>query len=527
MIPKSAIRDYLARPKRDFRNWKKLSDEQLEKQLARLPLKPPIWAQLRKHQKVCFLIGALYKRFFFCNDTGTGKTIVILALAKYFQATNECQSILVLVPTRVNKAEWVREISKHASDISYCMLTGSSKNKMNQIAETDALLVIETYPGFVRMCCKNETVTKGKRKGKERLVPDKRIINSMMKRFQGLIMDEAVSTKNKRKLPYRICNQLSKACEIVFPMTGTPFGRDPTDLWAQLFLVDRGETLGETLGLFRAAFFKESSNYWGGMDYKFRKEMEPVLNRTLANRSIRYTAEQSDLPRLVSIKKVISLTSDANVYAEKARQAVIAAKGSYREMQNVFLRMRQISSGFLGYYDDDECSKAQFIFPYNPKLESLLGVIESIPPERKIIVYHEFTFSGDSIAASLKRLDIKFVRLSGKTKGDGAAELSSFTSTQGAQVMLLQNSFTSGLNLQIAKVGLFYESPVSLITRKQAVRRFERQESPHTKVFCYDFVVAGTFDQQILNHHKEGGDLFASIIEGEKVKASREASGRQ
>jgi hypothetical protein len=57
-----------------------------------------------------------------------------------------------------------------------------------------------------------------------------------------------------------------------------------------------------------------------------------------------------------------------------------------------------------------------------------------------------------------------------------------------------------------------------VITRKQLIRRFERQYSPHTRIFLYDLVVAGTMDQRILAFYKAGLNLFDAIIRGiEKV----------
>jgi SNF2 family DNA or RNA helicase len=184
-------------------------------------------------------------------------------------------------------------------------------------------------------------------------------------------------------------------------------------------------------------------------------------------------------------------------------------------MRNAFLRMRQISSGFVGYYDDDHGSRAEYSFPYNPKLELLMTLIQSIREDRKIVVCLDFIWSGDRIEQELKELQIGYVRVSGTTK-DPAAALSRFDNDRRVRVMLLSNSMVFGLNLQIAKYLIFYESPVPVITRKQAERRIERQESQHSKVFVYDLLVRGTVDERILAFHKQGKDLFRAIIDGKE-----------
>ena len=140
----------------------------------------------------------------------------------------------------------------------------------------------------------------------------------MVSQFDGLILDEATVIKGRSSvLIVRICRQLSKHAQMVLALSGTPCGKDPQDLWQQMYLVDRGETLGKTLGLYRAAFFSEHEDYWGHVSYVFKKSMRGKLNRVLAHRSMRYAVEESDLPPLVSRVKEVSLPADARVYLDR------------------------------------------------------------------------------------------------------------------------------------------------------------------------------------------------------------------
>lgn len=515
MILKRAIKAFLDRQLEDYRRYKKLTWEQLIELKDQLPVKPPIWKPLRQHQRVCFLAGAKTGRFYFQNDTGTGKTLLSIALIRYFAKLKKNKCVLVLVPNKILKYEWAREIKKHSPGTKYCILRGSSADKWKQLEATDALIVVETFAGLIRMVCTFVASKKGKKK--PRLKPNAKQIKRLMLCIDGLVMDESTVVKNHRKLPYRICRQISKSVATVFALTGTPFGRDPIDLWAQMYLVDKGETLGPTLGLFRAAFFKASDNFWGGFNYAIDPKKLGLLHRTVANRSLRYAADKSDLPALVQIEKFVSLPQTAELYYKKARDSVIAAQGNYLEMKNAFLRMRQISSGFVGYYDDEEGTRAQFEFPTNPKLELLLSTLESIRPDRKVLVFHDFIYSGAVISRGLTELGIKHVRLHSKTK-DAAALLHEFDHDPACRVFVLAKAGFYGLNLQSAQYGLVYESPVAVILRKQMERRFERQESKHRRVFLYDFMVRGTVDERIREFHAEGQSYFDAIVEG-KAKA--------
>jgi hypothetical protein len=66
--------------------------------------------------------------------------------------------------------------------------------------------------------------------------------------------------------------------------------------------------------------------------------------------------------------------------------------------------------------------------------------------------------------------------------------------------------------LQIAKYGIYYESPVGAIMRKQTEKRLDRQYSIHDRIMLIDLIVRGTVDQSILDFHAEGRSLWKAIL---------------
>jgi SNF2 family DNA or RNA helicase len=517
-ITKVAVKAFLDKPRRDLRTLKKLSDDRLQERVEELPVRPPLFKRLRHEQKVCFLIGAKYRYAGFLLDTGMGKTLLSLSLIRYFNVLGKVKCVLVLVPNRSNKTEWLREVRKHQDagmlpeDFTARMLNGSSVQKWKQLEDGDELILVETYAGLTRMVC--TLVPPKKKGGKNKLKPDPKLIKRLCKLIDGLIMDESTFVKNHKALPYRICRQIRKTAYMAFALTGTPFGRDPVDLWAQMYLVDNGETLGTTLGMFREALFKSKEDHWGHVTYDFDKKNEDKLNRLLAHSSIQYEVDESDLPALIPIRKYVSLPDDADELYQAARRQLLAAKGHFRETNNAFLRMRQISSGYVGYNDDDLGKRAEFEFSFNPKRDLLLSLIDEIRPDRKIIVFVEFVFSGSMIGRELEKKKVNFAHLWGGTK-DPEATLAKFKDDPACRVLILNNQAGGfGLNLKMAKYGIYYESPVSPIIRKQTRRRFERQGSDHSKVFQYDLITRGTMDDAILKWHAEGEGLFDAIIRG-------------
>lgn len=507
--------EFLDRPRRDYREYKLLTDEQLEQRMLKLPVKPPIYYKLTHLQKVCFIIGAETQRFCFFNSTGTGKSLLAIALMRYFRRLGILKHCLILIPNKINKTEWFYELQKHSMKSSSLVLQGSSADKWEALEESNALFVFETYAGLTRMVCdKEERKKKGQKVNK--LIPNPKKLAALAKHFGGLVCDESVNVGHHTSLPFRICRKLSKTAPAVFTMTGTPFNRDPTLLWAQMFLVDSGYTLGETLGLFRAIFCKETKNFFSGApEFKFNKKQQDLLNDFIANASISYPADEGSLPKCVEIQKMIELPSDANQYYQRMREQLIAARGNFQETKNAFIRMRQISSGFMGYEDDETGERAKFEFPHNPKLDSLMAMLSDMDPSEKSIVFVDFNYSGERILKECKQAKIDAVLLYGKTK-DPAATRDAFVKDPKKRVLILQNKLGVGLNVQVGRYGIFFESPVSAIDRKQCVGRFVRQHSLFKTVFQYDLLMKDTVDEQVLKFHKEGGDLFERIISGIK-----------
>jgi SNF2 family DNA or RNA helicase len=502
-----AVKAFHERPHRDYSRWKDLTERELITRRDKLEVRPPVWNALRLDQRVCLTIGARKKRFAYFNETGTGKTFLSIALMRYFKKTGDTKTNLVLVPNKINKYEWLEEgFGKHAPNMKCVVLQGSTINKWKLIAENpDADAFVETYMGFVRMCCDLKKVWR-RRKG------NKTKIKKLMKLFEGVYLDESTYVKNKAKLPWRLCNQLSKSAEVFFILTATPFGRDVDDVWPQVFLVDRGETLGETLGLFRSAYFTQKENYWGGFDYALDAKGKKAISHRLDNISIAYPADQTTMPHLTRVPKYAVLPEDADAYFERAKHAMESAKGNYQEMKNAFLRMRQISSGFVGFKDDETGEKAKFTFDTNPKLELLESLVTTFKPEHKFIVFHDFQYSSKIICEMLKELEIGHVAIHGKTKHSDEMR-NRFKNDPDCQGLVLSNSAGGyGLNLQFAKYGIYYESPVGAILRKQTEKRFDRQYSLHRNVILYDLIVRGTVDQSILNFHAEGRSLWKAIL---------------
>jgi SNF2 family DNA or RNA helicase len=522
MIPKAAIEAYLSRDLDNHLWIKDLSSKELDAALDALRPRPDLWPGLRTHQRACFLLGVAYPGFGFWLDMGTGKTLLALELLRYWHQIGKLKRALVFVTSDKAFSTWEGQLDQFDIGLPCVALEGSSKDKWAQLQEFKEGIVLVTYPGAVAMASERVPVRGKSKKMKMKLSQAK--ISLLSNWGDGLVIDESTKVGNHTSLTYQLINRLGIYTSIRYALAGRPFGRDPTMLWSQYHIIDGGETLGETLGLFRAAFFNEKKIHWDksgrARDYIFNAKKRPVLSDMLQHRSITYGAEECiDLPAFVPIIEPLSFSSEAETYYQRVVAKVIASKGNVREMKNAFIRMRQVSSGFVGVVDDETGEKAEIEFVENPKLDWTLELAESIPEGHKIVIFYEFTWSGRKLTEALTKLGLNPIWLWSGTK-NSREELNRFETDPSCEAAVINHRVGAysldGLQ-KVANYTVFYESPVSVIDREQAERRL-RRDGQLRKVFQYDPVVRGSVDRKILEFHKEGEELMTALLrDPEKV----------
>lgn len=515
VIPKRAVTQFLKRPRDDFRHYKRLTYKQLSSMKRRLEAKPPIWKKLWKHQRACFLLGVKCKKFFYCLDTGCGKTLLSLSLIRYFRKVDKTTRFLIVVPNRINVYEWEAEIQIHCPKTKYLLLDQATPKNWENLMESDATINVITFGGLRYMVCGLRKKKKGS--SNEMFISDKHV-GWMSKCLNGVIVDESTFVGNHDSLDTRIISRLMRKAKYGALLSGTPFGKDPKMLWSQMKLVDGGHSLGETLGLFRAAFYREVENHFSSFpDFEFIHSKKQQLHDFIAHRSIRFKA--SGLPPCVPITKTVPLSTEAYPFFDAAQAAFDEAvrgygSGNLQQIQSSFVLLRQISSGYVGYKDVVDGSKIQFEFKEKPKLEMLLSLLQEVAPNHKSIIFFDYVPTGRIIARELRALKIGCHLIQGGVK-DQKGKLHEFKHDDRIRALVLNNSCGGyGLNLQVARYGFYYESPLSPIMRTQTRRRFERQGSKHDSVFLYDLITKGTKDQAILDAIAEGRNLFDAVIEG-------------
>lgn len=453
----------------------------------------------------------------------THNTLAALTVVHIRKQLKQVKKTLVVVPNAVNVENWLEEIKKHTS-FSAIGLVGT-KDERAELLKTKADLYVINYEGLPVFMTDFQDITK-KRSNKANAAKRKRVINTVAARqfarnFDMLILDELHHIKHEDTLAFQLCSILSKHAEYRLGMTGTPIGRDPINFWAQFFVIDQGETLGSVKSLYLQALFKPQHKTFGfGVSWVLPEKQKPVLQQMLLHRSLRYADyECNDLPALSTFQILLTMPPDTlQYYKSIVSESIEIAKSPVAERaekrKNCYTKCRQVASGFV--YETSENTKVKEVvtFSENPKLDALEEILEDIPNDCKVVIFHVFNQTGKAIGERLKKIKFKYAAMNVWSENDKTTESKRFKEDPTVRALVVNiASGGEGLNLQVANYCIFVETTERPDARKQALKRTHRT-GQQKHCYVYDLVMKNTVELKILQFLEEGKNLFSALVEG-------------
>lgn len=509
LISRDAVRAYLGRDLDRFGWLKHEPRAEIERELRGMRVPPRFKTQPWGHQLVCFYLALLYPRFLFLLDMGLGKSKIFADTVTQLQRERRLDSALVCVPRKVNIASWMDDLAVHSDLEPWPILAEDIGEKWELLRAPRGQVTLIDYQGLQWALCDKKL---DKRKS-FKLTWNKRRIDELAKRYNVLNLDEIHMLSSHDNLWFRLVNQVSQRMEHVYGNTGTLIGKRVEDIWSQFYLVDRGETFGENLGLFRAAFFTEQNTGWR-TEFVYNHDRDRDLNRLLGHRSIRYDEDEVselDLPPLVPHEVKVDMNDEQRGHYLNALEGLINAGGSLRECEAAWIRMRQITSGYLAWNDD--AGSHALSFKQNPKLDALQSIVEGA--RSKVVVSYEYTETGRRIVERLEAAGFPCVWFYGGTK-DHVAARRKFIDDPKVRVFVMNSASggtgTDGLQ-KVARYVVLYETPSDPRLRKQVIKRVARSGG-EGRAFMYDLIARRSCDRGILDDIAEGLDTFAAVVNG-------------
>lgn len=412
-------------------------------------------------------------------DMGMGKTVIALtAVEKLMLDYFEVRKTLVIAPLRAARETWPSELVKwdHLKALTVSLVLGSEAQRLAAL-DADANLFIvnrENVPWLVEHY-------------KTRWP------------FDMVVIDELSSFKSAHAQRFKALRRVRKYIKRIVGLTGTPAPNGLLDLWAQVFLLDKGAALGQTLTGYRDQFFSPDKR---NATTVFSWRLKPGAEQTIYDRldglcvSMK-SADYLQLPARLDIEHKLSWPEGALAqYRQLERDMLLPFRDGDIDAGSAAILANKLLQ-FCGGAVYDENGLARNL--HDTKLEKLEQLIEEANGQPVLVFY--------AYKHELARLKARFpeaveVREPGAIERWNAGEIP----------ILLAHPASAGhgLNLQFGgHIAIWYNLTWSLELYQQANRRLHRLGQADT-VLIHHLTIDGALDTRILNCVLTGKDKTQS-----------------
>ena len=421
-----------------------------EKEIVQYELSP----HLRQYQKTIVNTALNEESYGIFADTGTGKTIIGLEIAKHYKKT------LILCPLSVIETAWIDDCNSFYPELKIINCWGNSKKQRLEAINSGSDIYVMNYETFKIL---------------------KNIISNMD--FDCMIIDESQVMKNMNS---QITNELLQMIDVIphrFTLSGTPTPNHNLEIFPQMKFVE-SEVFGNNYYGFQARYFHqdmENPHRW----YQTDEDKENYFNR-LREKSVFLKKEDCvDLPPKVFEIRKFSLGKEQKKYYDDMIQNIQdnINEWSKFEFTAKLMKLREIVSGFV-------INKDKTITDFDTNKDKLLEQsIEEIG-SKPVIIWCQFTHE-------IERLAEKYdgVALTSKTKNRDDI-IRSFKNGEIKRLFTHPKLLGKGLTFVNCTYNIYYSLSFSYEEYKQSQDRIHRigQENKCTYIILQG---KNTIDEKI------------------------------
>ncbi|WP_394941165.1 SNF2-related protein [Psychromicrobium sp. YIM B11713] len=210
---------------------------------------------------------------------GAGKTITALSALQLIRPLGH---ILVIAPVAIARSTWLDEIEERGFTIrTRSLIVDDRDRKLNKQARRERILQVFTDPPTMyfinqeliarspdkrckvchgdglkdRTCTACQTGLVDQMPIQKLRGADGKIRDTIIWPFQTVIIDESQEFKSHASNRFKGLKKVRPAISRFIELTGTPAPNGLEDLWSQIYLLDQGQALGETITEFRRRWF--------------------------------------------------------------------------------------------------------------------------------------------------------------------------------------------------------------------------------------------------------------------------------
>jgi SNF2 family DNA or RNA helicase len=390
----------------------------------------------------------------------------------------EVSRVLVIAPKRVAEDTWSREHKKwdHLKDLRISLVTGSALQRKKALAADADVYVI----------------------GRDNVVWLTQVLPKWP--FDMVIIDELSSFKSNRAKRFKELRKVLPASRRVVGLTGTPSPNSFMDLWAELYLLDRGERLGKTIGCYREAYFRPGKTD-GHVVYSWdlRKGSREKIEKLISDICVSMSAEDYlTLPERIDVEVPVVLSpAERQLYDQMERDQILTLDDDQVVALNaaaVMSKLLQMANGAV-YTEQGDAVRI-----HEAKLEALEEIIDTAG--EPVLVFYSFKHDKAAIEQRIK----------GVREISGPKDIADWNDGKIPVLLAHPASVGYGLNLQDGgHVIVWYGLTWSLELYQQANARLYRQ-GQQKPVIIHHLITEGTVDEQVMRAIKHKDTSQAALL---------------
>lgn len=416
-------------------------------------------------------------------EMGLGKTVITFnAVDKLLNDSCEVGKVLVIAPKRVAQHTWALEAAKwdHLRHLRLSLVLGTEVERLTALRAKADIWVIN-------------------RENVAWLVSH----YATAFPFDMVIIDELSSFKSAKSIRFKALRQIRPLVKRVVGLTGTPIPNGLLDLWSQIYLLDRGERLGDTLTGYRLKYFDKSTDGPKGIGhgYDLKTANEEFLGKDFYQNKIfdkisdicisMKAKDYLDLPGRIdnTIEVILPPKIMAQYYEFEKTQVLAMMEKNVDDISAVnaaalTTKLLQFANGAI--YDADK----NWHELHQEKLDALEEIID-VANGKPVFVLYSFKHDLERIRK----------RLSGYKPGElkTAADIDKWNRGETSVLLAHPASAGHGLNLQAGgHIVTWFGQTYSSELVKQANARLDRQGKTEITI-VNSLVVKGTVDESAMS----------------------------
>ncbi len=417
-------------------------------------------------------------------EMGLGKTVVLLTAADILLLASQVNKVLVVAPLRVAQSVWSQEAQKwnHLKHLTFSHCLGDQVQRGNALRKEADIYIINREN-----------------------IPWLQAYYKTAWPFDMVILDESSSFKDPSSKRFRSLRMVLPKIKRLVLLTGTPAGNGLMDLWSQIYLIDKGERLYDTVTQYRMRYFHNPE-----FKYIPVKGADEAIYETL--KGIVISMKNSDylhLPERLDVTVPVKFSPAMQKrYDDFERDCVMEMGDTDITAFNsgaLSTKLLQFANGAI--YDAEKNSHVI----HDQKIEALQEIIDSAGG-KPVLIFYSFKHDLDRIQNKIKEA---------KTL-DTDKDVQAWNAGKIAVLVAHPASAGHGLNLQEggANIIVWFGLTWSLELYQQANARLHRQGQKE-KVYIYHIVSENTMDLDVMaaiSRKAKGQDALMEAVKARVEK---------